>query len=167
MAFVFPATHYGAAMPPLTDSVTVTMQAPPEKIWALITDVTRIGEFSPETLEGRWINGATGPAVGAKFQGHVKRNGRGPMYWATCRILTCEENRDFEFVVEVGGKGANTWRYRLEPTPGGTAVTESYSLTPMLLMRVYWTLLGPLRSRTNRNGMRTTLERIKKVVETA
>lgn len=163
--FVFPTTRYGAAMLPLTDSVTVTMHAPPERIWALITDVTRIGEFSPETLEGRWIDGASGPAVGARFQGHVKRNGRGPMYWSTCRILRCEENRDFEFVVEVTGKPANTWRYRLEPTPDGTAVTESYTLTPTMLLRVYWALLGRLRGRTNRDGMRTTLMRIKNVVE--
>ncbi len=152
-------------MLPLTDSVTVTMQASPEKIWALITDVTRVGEFSPETLEGRWIDGATGPAVGAKFQGHVKRNGRGPMYWSTCRVLTCEPDRDFEFVVELNGKGANTWRYRLDPTESGTAVTESYRLSPILPLRIYWMLLGPLRAKTNRNGMRTTLERIKNVVE--
>lgn len=152
-------------MLPLTDSVTVTMRAPPEKIWALITDVTRIGEFSPETLEGRWIDGATGPAAGAKFQGHVKRNARPPMYWATCRVLACEPNREFTFAVVVGGKDANTWSYRLQPGEGGTAVTESYALTPGLVARVYWTLLGRLRSKANRNGMRTTLERIKKVVE--
>lgn len=67
--------------------------------------------------------------------------------------------------MEAGGKVANTWRYRLEPTADGTAVTESYTLSPMLPLRIYWMLLGRLRSRTNRNGMRTTLERIKAVVE--
>jgi uncharacterized protein YndB with AHSA1/START domain len=152
-------------MQPLTDSVTTTMNASPEKVWALITDVTRIGEFSPETLEGRWIGGATGPAVDAKFQGHVKRNGRGPMYWTTCRVVACEPHREFVFAVEAGGKAVNTWGYRLEPSGDGTAVTEFYRLTPALPLRLYWMLLGGARSKTNRDGMRTTLDRIKAVVE--
>jgi uncharacterized protein YndB with AHSA1/START domain len=154
-------------MLPLSDSVTVHMAAPPAAVWDLVTDVTRIGEFSPETLEGRWVGGATGPAVGARFQGHVKRNGRGPMYWTTCRVLACEPPREFVFAVEAAGKAVNTWGYRLEPVDGGTAVTEFYRLTPALPLRIYWTLLGALRSRTNRDGMRTTLERIKAVVEKA
>lgn len=154
-------------MLPLTDSVTVTVNAPAETVWALITDVTRIGEFSPETLEGRWIGGATGPAIDAKFQGHVKRNGRGPMYWTTCRIVACDPNREFVFAVGPGAKAVNTWGYRLEPKNGGTAVTEFYSLTPALLLRIYWTLFGRMRSKTNRKGMRATLERIRAVAEQA
>ena len=59
------------------DSVTVHMAAPPERVWELVSDVTRIGSYSPETFEAEWLDGATGPAVGAKFRGHVKRNGRG------------------------------------------------------------------------------------------
>jgi hypothetical protein len=153
-------------MVPLTDSVTVTMQAPPAAVWALVTDVTRIGEFSPETLEGRWIGGASGPAVGAKFQGHVKRNGRGPMYWTTCRVVECEPERVFAFVVEVPGmSGANTWRYELRTVDGGTAVTESFRLSNSLFLKAYWALFGAMRSKTNVRGMRQTLERIKAVVE--
>ena len=154
-------------MTALTDSVTVTMAAPPAAVWALVTDVTRIGEFSPETLEWRWINGATGPAVGAKFQGHVKRNGRGPMYWTTCRVVECEPERAFAFLVEAPGTsaGVNTWRYALRPTDAGTEVTESFTLTPSIFIKVYWTLFGALRTKTNVRGMRETLERIKAVVE--
>lgn len=156
-------------MRPLTESVTVHIDAPPEAVWALVSDVTRIGEFSPETLEGRWIDGADGPAVGAKFQGHVKRNGRGPMYWTTCRVTRCEPEKDFAFVVEVPGMGAgvNTWRYQLAPAGTGTDVTESFELTPSLFIRLYWTLAGPLRSRTNIRGMTETLNRIKAVAEKA
>ena len=55
------------------------MDAPPEKVWELVSDVTRIGEFSPETFEARWTRGSTGPEVGAYFKGHVKRNGVGPI----------------------------------------------------------------------------------------
>lgn len=143
------------------------MNAPPAVVWDLISDVTRIGEFSPETLEGRWIGGATGPAVGAKFQGRVKRNGRGPTYWTTCRVTRSEPERDFAFVVEVPGSGreVNTWRYRLTPVGTGTDVTESFELTPALLIRIYWALAGPFRAKTNRRGMTETLNRIKTVAE--
>ena len=156
-------------MPPLSDSVTVHMNVPPKVVWDLITDVTRIGEFSPETLEGRWVDGATGPAVGAKFQGHVKRNGRGPMYWTTCKITIAEPERDFAFIVEVPGMGAgvNTWRYQLTPAGDGTDVTESFTLTPSLFIRGYWLLFGRFRSKTNQRGMTETLNRIKAVAEKA
>ena len=77
-------------------SVTERIEGPPSAVWAVVSDVTRIGELSPETFEGRWIDGATGPEVGARFQGHVKRNGRGPTYWTTCRVTECEVDRVFE-----------------------------------------------------------------------
>ncbi|HRW36457.1 MAG TPA: SRPBCC family protein, partial [Aquihabitans sp.] len=72
------------------DSVTVHMDASPADVWALVADVTRIGEFSPETFEAEWLDGATEPAVGARFRGHVKRNGRGPIYWSPCEVVECE-----------------------------------------------------------------------------
>ena len=59
----------------------------------------------------------------------------------------------------------NNWGYRLAPRDGGTDVTEYFRLQPSLPMRLYWLVLGPLRSRTNVRGMRTTLERMKAVVE--
>ena len=146
-------------------SVTIHMAAPPERIWDLVSDVTKIGRYSPETLEAEWLDGATGPAVGARFRGHVKRNGRGPMYWTTCNVVASEPGREFAFAVGKPGKELNTWRYRLEPAGGGTDVTESFELKPILPLRLYWALLGWARGRTNEEGMRTTLERIKAEVE--
>ena len=69
-------------LPSLGDKVSVWMDAPPAEVWDLVSDVTRIGEFSPETFEARWTRGSTGPEVGAYFKGHVKRNGVGPTYWS-------------------------------------------------------------------------------------
>jgi hypothetical protein len=45
-------------------SVTVHMAASPDRVWDLVSDVTRVGEFSPETFEAEWLGGATGPALG-------------------------------------------------------------------------------------------------------
>ena len=108
---------------PVRGSVTVHIAAPPRQVWELVSDVTRIGEFSPETFEAEWIGGATGPGVGARFRGHVKRNGIGPTYWTSCTVIACEPGSEFAFVVGPSGKPLNTWRYRLEPAGAGTRLT--------------------------------------------
>ena len=125
----------------------------------------QIGRYSPETFEAEWLEGATGPAVGAKFRGHVKRNGKGPIYWTTCTVTECVPGRTFAFGVGPAEKPLNVWRYRLEPT----------ATAPMSPSRSSWPrprhsastgrCSGWTRGRTNRNGMRTTLERIKAEVE--
>ena len=141
------------------------MAAPPERVWDLVSDVTRIGEFSPETFEAEWLEGATGPAVGAKFRGHVKRNGKGPIYWITCTVMVSEPGREFTFGTGPSDQPLNVWSYRLQPNGDGTDVTESFALANKVFLRVYWALLGWARGKTNHNGMRTTLERMKAVVE--
>jgi uncharacterized protein YndB with AHSA1/START domain len=150
---------------PLTREVSLHIEAPVEEVWDLVSDVTRIGEFSPETFEARWRRGSTGPEVGAKFKGHVKRNGVGPTYWSACQVTRCVPHEVFEFAVGTDDLTVNNWGYRLAPDATGTTVTEYFRLEPSLVMRAYWTLLGPLRGRTNERGMRTTLERMKAVLE--
>jgi len=145
--------------------VSEHMEADPATVWELVTDVTRIGEFSPETFEARWTRGSTGPGGGATFKGHVKRNGVGPTYWSLCRVTVCEPQRQFEFSVGTDSTTVNNWGYRLEPEGSGTRVTEYYRLEPSLPTRLYWLALGRLRGRTNERGMRQTLERMKRVVE--
>lgn len=148
-------------------SVTLHVDAPPEKVWALVSDVTSIGRFSPETFEAEWADGATGPAVGAKFRGHVRRTSLPWFpYWTDCTVRACEPNREFTFSVDMRGRAVNTWSYQLEPAPGGgTDVTESYELADGGPMRVYWRLFGKGRGRTNDEGMRKTLERVKQAAE--
>lgn len=153
----------------MRDSVTVTMQAPIEEVWDLVSDVTRIGEFSPETFEAEWLDGADGPATGARFRGHVKRNERGPIYWAECEVDVASPPADgraeFTFTVVNRGRRLNTWSYVLRSVDDGTEVTESFALADAPAMRIYWALAGRWRGRTNRRGMQTTLERIRAVVE--
>jgi hypothetical protein len=150
----------------MQDSVTIHMAASPEADWALVSDITNTGTFSPETFEAEWLEGSTGPAVGNRFRGHVRRNGRGPVYWTNCTITECEPGRTFAFFVEgPGGRAVNTWKYQFEPSEGGTDVTESFHLSEAFIFRLYWKIAGRARGRTNVRGMTTTLERIKKVVE--
>src|SRR3954447_8137831 len=128
-------------MKPLGAEVSVRMEAPPAAVWALVSNVTRIGEFSPETFEGKWTRGASGPAVGAHFAGHVKRNGVGPTYWSPCRVTVCEPERVFEFSVGTDTVAINNWGYRLTPAGAdqqATVVTEYFRLEPNLMVRLYW-----------------------------
>ena len=135
------------------DSVTVHMAAPPERVWDLVSDVTRIGSYSPETFEAEWIEGATGPAVGARFRGHVKRNGIGPIYWTTCTVSECEPGRTFAFGVGSAGKAPlNVWRYEIAPADGGCDVTESFTLSPTFGLRLYWALWGWSRGKRQPQG---------------
>ena len=147
------------------DPVTVHMDAPAAAVWDLVSDVTRIGSYSPETFEAEWLEGATGPVVGAKFRGHVKRNEKGPTYWTICTVMVAEVGREFAFGVGTGDTPLNVWSYRLEPAGEGTDVTESFELADTAVLRLYWLLLGWARGRTNRKGMKTTLKRIKADVE--
>jgi hypothetical protein len=152
-------------MSQMTGEVSVRIESDLDEVWDLVSDVTRIGEFSPETFEARWTGGHTGPAVGATFKGHVRRNGRGPTYWTPCRVTVCEPQRAFEFVVGTDRFAVNNWGYRLEPDGDGTVVTEYFRLEPSLFTRIYWTLAGRWRGQTNEDGMRTTLERMKARLE--
>ena len=95
----------------------------------------------------------------------MKRNGVGPTYWSPCKVTVCEPERHFEFAVGTDAIAVNNWGYRLEPEGSGTRVTEYFRLEPSLFTRGYWLLLGRLRGKTNEKGMRTTLERMKAVLE--
>jgi len=146
-------------------SVTVSMAAPADKIWNLIADVRNTGRWSPEVMEAEWLDGASGPALGARFRGHVKRNEVGPVYWTTCEVTACEPGREFGFAVLLGDKPVNNWHYRLDPAGGGTDVTESFRLDDSVAMKLFSVLGGQLRKRRNVRDMRTTLDRIKAVAE--
>ena len=128
------------------------MDAPPEEVWALVSDVTRIGEFSPETFEARWTRGSTGPEVGASFKGHVKRNGVGPTYWSPCQVTKCVPERG----LRVRGRhrrrdASTTGATGSQAENGGTRVTEYFRLEPALPLRVYW-----LRARPRSAGAPTS-----------
>jgi uncharacterized protein YndB with AHSA1/START domain len=106
-------------------SASAVVQAPPEKVWALVADVTRMGEWSPETRSAEWVDGATGPDVGARFKGH---NQRGPIVkWSTtCTVIESEPGRVFAFAVGDPDKPDTVWRFSFVPAPDdATMVTET------------------------------------------
>jgi RNA polymerase sigma-70 factor (TIGR02960 family) len=145
---------------------TIHIDAPPEKCWDLVSDVTNTSRISAETFDAEWLEGSSGPAVGAKFRGHVKRNGRGPTYWTKCTVVACELGREFTFVLGNNpDKAMMTWGYKFAPSDGGTDVTESYAMADNFGTRMYSKVFGKARGRTNAENMRKTLERLKAAAE--
>jgi uncharacterized protein YndB with AHSA1/START domain len=148
-------------------AVKLTIDAPPDEVWSLISDITHMGDYSPEVVEAEWLDGATGPTLGATYRGHVRRNESWPvLYWTTCKVTECEPGEVFEFAVIMGDRPVNTWRYEFRPTAGGgTEVTESFDLGDGLLTKIWRPLGGFLRERRNKRDMLRTLERVKAVAE--
>lgn len=146
-------------------SVSLHIDAPPQRVWELVSDITRMGEYSPEVMEAKWVGNATGPEVGARYKGHVKRNEKGPTYWTVCEVTESIPGEVFEFAVMAGNKRINTWRYEMRPEGEGTEVTESFRMIDSILIKIWRPLGGFLRENRNRRDMLRTLERIKAVAE--
>src|SRR5271154_6873001 len=115
---------------PMQGEVMLHMESPPQRVWSLVSDITNTGTFSPETFDAEWLDGATGPGVGIRFRGHVRRNGKKWfVYWTACTITKCDPGRDFAFQVDgPGGKPTVKWAYHFEPGGSGTDVTESFEM---------------------------------------
>src|SRR5207248_10883503 len=112
-----------------TGEAQLYVDAAPEVVYGVVTDVTRMGEWSPETTKCVWLDGATGPAVGARFKGS---NRRGIAVWSTKpRVVVAEPGREFAFVagLMISPREMTKWRYEFQPAPdGGTDVTESFEM---------------------------------------
>jgi len=147
------------------DHEALLVDAPANAIYDLVADLPRMGEWSPECARLEWIEGSTGPAVGARFIGH---NISGPfhlMKWSRKgTVLVADPGREFAFATEEGGKEGTLWRYRFEPVDGGTRVTESYEVEWIPL----WARIVDVptnRAKQLRDGMRHTLGQLKAAAE--
>lgn len=150
------------------DAVSIDIAAPPERVYDLVSDIPRMGEFSPECRRCAWTGGATGPAVGARFKARNK-GGRGPSWFNTPTVVAADPGREFAFNRQGPGIGSYTWRYTFEPTATGTRVTESYEAEKHLPQVMSWLTMKWVgsadRDEDLRRGMQTTLERIKQAAE--
>jgi len=154
----------GAATKPLTGSATATIAAPINEVYAAVTDVTRMGEWSPECITCRWVGDATGPAVDAEFEGDNVA-ALGPItlkrWTTTSQVVDAESNVSFEFIAQ----GYSTWRYEFVELDGATVVTESFSYPPYAGWQkvVYGRLVN--RQKAMVKGMHATLDQMKQSLE--
>ena len=150
-----------------TGSATIHIDAAPEKVYALVSDITRMCEWSPETIKTEWLDGVTGPTVGARFKG---TNKNGIFRWSNKpRVLAADEGREFAFVTEMRGNDQTKWSYQFEPDGGGTKVTESFEMmsdVPGVITFVerHFMRIKDRKAQLERD-MEATLQRIKAAVE--
>ncbi len=145
-------------------SVSIEIQRDPMTVFEVISDVTRMGEWSPECTAGRWTGGATAPAVGAEFDGdnRVALLGVTLKRWTTTsKVTKCVPGEVFEFV----SAGYTTWRYDLEPSGSGTKVTESYEHEDPKGLQGFAYEKIVRRPAALERGMRRTLEQMKAAIE--
>lgn len=146
--------------------VSLQLDASPQKVWDVLADVVRMGDWSPECYRVEWLDGASSPATaGSRFKGW---NRSGKMKWSmVCQVTEAEPAKRLSWTTMFGRREGTRWTYQLEATPdGGTELTESFEV-------LYLSLLGVVaedflmrnRDQQREQGMRRTLERIKAVVE--
>ncbi|MBV9319276.1 MAG: SRPBCC family protein [Mycobacterium sp.] len=155
-----------------TVQVRTWIAAPPTCVWQLVSDIELMPSMSEELQAVEWLDGASGPAVGARFVGRSRHGALGE--WATTsQVIECEPPRVFAWAVENPENPTAIWRFRLEPRDGGTELSE-------------WMQMGPGRSglslaidrmpekeqkivfvrmREFERNMTATLEQIKKLAE--
>jgi hypothetical protein len=149
-----------------TGEARIRISAAPGKVWTMVADVTRMGEWSPETTSCEWIPPATGPKVGARFKGRNKR-GRG-RWTRTCEVTACVRAKEFAFVTKPESP-ETLWRYVFSPAAGGTEVVETFELVkPISRYRRLQTIVGfGVKDRVPDlvEGMEKTLERLRVAAE--
>lgn len=151
------------------DEVSAYVAAPPAQVYAVIADVTRTPELSPEVTACRWLGGATGAAPGARFEATNRAGSRGRSWRNRPVVTTVEPGREFAFSRTEPFAGTVVWHYRFEPEGNGTRVTESYEVTQPVT-RVGWFVIEkvfgcPDRRTELRTGMEETLQRLKALVQ--
>lgn len=150
------------------DEVSAHVTARPDDVYALVADVTRTRELSPEVVSCEWIAPATGPAVGARFRAVNKVPGR-PSWTNTPVVTVADPGREFAFTRTERCAGSILWRYRFEAEGDGTRVTESYEVIEPV-SRLGWLAITYLHGRRDRRadlraGMMQTLRRIQVAAE--
>ncbi len=131
----------------------------------MVTDLPRMGEWSPENQGGEWVKGAAGPAVGAEFKG---RNRNGKRQWSTVvKVNACEAPRKFSFGLMLLGRKWVDWVYEIEPTAAGCRVTHSWVDHRTKLMHKMGVIVSGVADRAehNRRNMEVTLGNLAKAAE--
>lgn len=147
-------------------SASVDIDAAPDKVYALITDLGAMAELADETASMRWAKGSSAQA-GAVFRG-TNRNGW-RRWTTTCTVTDADPGRRFAFNVSHTRVPIARWQYDIEPTDAGCRVTEStWDRRPP----VYGKVAGLATGTSNRGGLnaehiQATLQRLKARAESA
>lgn len=147
------------------DEVRLRIDATPEMVYDLVSDVPRTPEWSPEVISCRWLGGATGAAPGARF---IARNKKKWFAWSNRPVVeTAERASEFAITRTEPGGGTIRWYYRLEPATDGTTVALGYQVLKPVPRKLHVMLrlllgVGDLRDDLHQN-MTTSLGTIAEI----
>jgi hypothetical protein len=150
------------------DEVSLVIRATPAALYDLVTDISRAPQFSANIFKARWVGGATGPAVGARFKAYpAPRRGRAPSNKPV--VSDADPAREFAFHRTVLLAGTVQWRYQFIPENGATRVIESYTVIKPITA-FGWFIIETLYGESDRKtalhvNMEETLRRIKAAIE--
>lgn len=144
----------------------ITVAVPAGAVFDAVADVRRMARWSPECF-AVWV-WRRRDGVPERFVGWNRRAGF--VWFTTCRVTVAEPGREFAFEVTTFGVPVARWGYRFEPAGDGTLVTESWQdrrgRTALVLGRIFTGRVTNHRPEANREGMRATLARLKRELET-
>ncbi|TWP36100.1 SRPBCC family protein [Leekyejoonella antrihumi] len=151
-----------------THEQSIVVEATPEALYDLVSDIARTGEWSPVCTWCRWDDAAQAGQVGAGFTGHNELPDR---TWDTkSRVVAADRGREFAWVV--GGSFAR-WGFSFAPDGAATRLTESWQFLPggiAMFGEKYGDQAAAEideRIRLAHDGIPRTLAAIKRVAETA
>jgi hypothetical protein len=146
-------------------SQSIEINASPDEVFRIITDLPAMGRLSPENTGGQWLKSAQGPAVGAKFKG---ANANGTKSWTTTvTVVEFAPPSAFAFEVNVGPAKVARWAYAVEVTPTGSHVTESWTDRRNALSKWIGAKSTGVahRDEFTVHSIQTTLDNLKKTLE--
>ncbi|MFD5885058.1 SRPBCC family protein [Streptomyces sp. NPDC060334] len=158
---------------------SVIIAAPPEEVYASISDVKRMPQWSPECVKVLLL-----PSRSRSRPSFIGFNRNGVRHWFTlCQVTTADAPKEFAFRVSVAGLPIATWGFRLRhadhhhtaAATSSTHVTQywhdlrqgPFGAVADLLGRTVAGTSPAARVRVNRAGMTTTLHRLKHSMEGA
>jgi len=144
---------------------SIVVDAPVEVVWALVSDVTRTGEWSVECRGAEWLDGASAPVKGARFRG---RNRRNATRWSrVCEVLEVDAGQRLAWrtVPTRLLPDSTRWEFELSPAEAGTKLTERMQVLqiPAFYDRLFAAMLPAHRDRTA--DLKADLGRIKTRIE--
>ncbi|ABL06699.1 MULTISPECIES: SRPBCC family protein [Mycobacterium] len=112
-----------------TVEASTWIDAEPERVWSLISDIALMPTLSNELQAVEWVGGVSEPRVGARFIGHNQHEAFG-QWTSTSQVVRCDPPREFAWAVGEPDYPAAVWRFRLVPRDGGTNLTYRTQIGP-------------------------------------
>ncbi len=146
----------------------VTVAVPPDVVFRAVADVRRMAKWSPECF-AVWVVKRSAGRLPARFVGFNRH--KAYVWFTTCRVVVAEPGVEFAFDVTTFGLPVARWGFRLSPADGGTDVAQYWVdqrvRGAMILGRVFTGKVANARPEANREGMRVTLDRLRRELEAA